>query len=157
MDNIIFIDVQGFKSNSNRFIVKELAIVFNNDECINFIIKPPYDFKCLSIKKQNEANWLTKNYHHINWNDGSASYKNVCNFVKINTKHSKIYTKGREKKKWLEEMIHQTINNIEDICSYNFKQMENKYAEYCYCNYHTYGVCAQKNAFLMSKEFISLT
>lgn len=151
-NNVIFIDLQGFKSTSNRFIVKELAIVFNKNEYINFFVKPPFDFECLSIKRQREANWLTKNHHHINWNYGSVTYQSVCKFLKTNTRHSIVYTKGEEKKKWLEEMIHRTIFNIEDIGCISFKKIENKYPECIYCNYHSHGVCALRNAFLISNE-----
>lgn len=164
-NNIVIIDLQGFKSNSNHFIVKELAIVFNinnnnnsnNNDYINFIIKPPFDFKCLSTQRQKEANWLTKNHHHINWNYGSATYQSVYKFLKSNTRHSKVFIKGEEKKKCLEEMIHQTVFNVKDIGCINFKQLENKYPKHIYCNYHTHGVCALKNAFLLSKEIKFLT
>lgn len=155
MDNdIICVDLQGFKNNSNHFIVKELAIVFNNNECINFIIRPPFHFECLSLKKQREANWLTRHYHHLDWSDGTVTYQSVCKFLQSNTRHSKVYTKGEEKVKCLNEMTrhHQTIFNAEDIGCISFKQIENKYSEYFYCNYHRYGVCALRNAFLLSKE-----
>lgn len=151
-DNIVFIDVQGFKSNSNDFIAKEVAIAFNNNDYFNFIIKPPFNFKCLSIAKQREANWLIKNYHHINWNDGSVSFNSVCKFLKANIKHSEVYVKGKEKRKWLEEMLHKKVLDIEDVGCINFKQMEIKYPEYFYCSYHSYGVCALRNALLLTKE-----
>lgn len=148
----VFIDMQGFKSNSNTFIAKEIAIVFNNEEYINFIIKPPFDFKRLSIAKQNEANWLTKNFHHLNWNDGSISFKSVVKFLKTNLKYSTIYVKGMEKKKWFEKLLQVRVFNIEDIGCINFKQIQLKYPEHFYCSYHNYGVCALRNAYLLKKE-----
>lgn len=144
--------MQGFKSDSNEFIAKEVAVVFNNNQHINFILKPPFDFKCLSIKRQTEAKWLTKNYHHLNWNDGHVSYQSICKFLKDNLMCSVIYIKGEEKRRWLEKILQKTIFNIEDIGCINFKQMENKYSDYLYCSYHYYGVCALRNAFLLAKE-----
>lgn len=158
-NNKVFIDLQGFKSNSNNFIAKEVAVVFinnNNNQHINFILKSPFDFKCLSAKKQKEANWLTKNYHHLTWHDGTVSYQSVCKFLKSNVMYSTVYVKGEEKRVWLQKMLQKRIFNIEDIGCINFKQMENKYPEYFYCNYHTHGICALRNAFLLSKEIVFL-
>lgn len=156
VNDTVFIDLQGFKSNSNEFIAKEVAVVFNNIQYINFIIKPPFDFKCLSTKRQREANWLTKNYHHLNWNDGTVSYQSVCEFVKANVMCSKIYVKGEEKRRWLEKMLQKRVFNMEDIGCINFKQIGTKYSDYLYCGYHHYGVCALRNARLLAKEMSQL-
>lgn len=153
-DNVVYVDLQGFKSNSNKFIPKEVAIIFSKNEYNSFIVKPPYDFKYLSTEKKKEAKWLTKNYHHINWTDGSVSLESVCNFLIANIKHSKVYVKGEEKKNWLEEMVHQQIFNIEEIGCINFKQMEAKNLDNIYCKYHQKlnGICALRNVFLLAKE-----
>lgn len=152
MENTICIDFQGFKTNRNEFIIKEVAVVFNAKEHINFIIKPPFDFQYLTPEKQKEANWLTNNYHHLKWNDGSVSFRSIIKFLRANVRHSNIYVKGKEKKKWLEKIIEQKVINIEEIGCINFKQLQIKYPECIYCSYHNYGVCALRNALLIAKE-----
>lgn len=156
-EEIVLIDIQGFKFNSNNFIAKEIAILFNNNnnsskEHINFIIKPPFDFKRLSRKKQNEANWLIKNYHHLKWGDGSITFKSVVKFLRSNLKYSTIIVKGMEKKKWFEKILQRKVFNIEDIGCINFKQMYLKYPEQFYCGYHNHGVCALRNVYLLRNE-----
>lgn len=150
----VFIDMQGFKSNSNEFIAKEVAVVFNNDEFINFIIKPPYNFNNLSPQKQKEAHWLTKNYHHLHWNAGSVSFSSVCRFLKTNLRYFKVYVKGVEKRQWLEKMMQRNIFNTEDIGCINLKQMNRKYPNNFHCNFHKYGggVCALRNVLLLKNE-----
>lgn len=152
MTKTVFIDLQGFKSNSNDFIAKEIAVVYNSKEHINFIIKSPFDFQCLSAEKQKEAYWLMKNYHHLNWNDGQVSFKSVIKFLKATVKYSSVYVKGEEKKRWLEKMLKREIFNMEDIGCINFKQMNAKYPEYLCCSYHNYGVCALRNAIMLENE-----
>lgn len=155
-DNVVFVDLQGFKSNSNHFIAKEVAVVFNSKEHINFIIKPPFDFQYLSPKKQKEANWLTNNYHHLKWSDGSVSYRSTVKFLRTNISHAKIYVKGEEKRKWLELMLKREIFNIENVGCINFNQLDMKCPEYLFCIYHNYGVCALRNARLLAKEITCL-
>lgn len=152
--NKIFVDLQGFKFKSNVFIAKEVAVVFNSKEYVNFIIKSPFSINFLTMEQQKQAKWLIKNFHHINWNDGYVSYSSVCNFLKVNLKYSNIYVKGLEKKKWLENILGQEVFNIEDFGCINFRQLEVKYPKTVRCSYHTGGVCALKNALLLKAENI---
>ena len=153
MANTIFVDLQGFKFNSNDFIAKEIAVVFNSKQYINFIIKSPFSLKSLTPQKQKQAKWLTKYFHHINWNDGFISFKSVCRFLKSNLKYSNIYVKGVEKKKWLENILKQKVFNIEDFGCINFRQLEMKYPNTLHCTYHQYGVCALRDALLRKTYF----
>lgn len=153
MSKIVFIDVQGFRGNSNNFIVKEIAIVFNANEFINFIIKPPFEYKYLSSDKQKQVNWLTKNHHHLQWEAGSVTFRSVCKFIKANTMDSCVYVKGVEKKKWIEEILHKKVFNIENMNCSNLKNLEKQFPECIRYNCHNHGICALQNAHLLLKFF----
>lgn len=150
----VFVDLQGFRGNSNNFIPKEIAVVFNDKQYYNFIIKPPYEFSYLLPEKKKQANWLTKNHHHLQWEDGYASIGSVCEFINANTTNSSVYVKGLEKKRWLEEMLQKNVFNIENVlCCYNLKRLEKEYPDCVRCSSHSHGTCALKNALLIQKNF----
>jgi len=45
-EDIVAIDVQGFLGNNNKFILKEIGVVFKNEKILNsnFIIHSAHDF-----------------------------------------------------------------------------------------------------------------
>lgn len=154
MVKTIFIDLQGFKGNSNDFIAKEIAIVFNNKEYMNFIIKPPFQYKYLLPERQKQVNWLTKNYHHLAWDEGSVTFKSVLKFLRDNTTDAQVYVKGVEKKMWSENMLNKNVINIEDLYyKPSIKNLEKEFPVHTYCHAHSHGICALKNALLLQKSF----
>lgn len=152
MVQTVFIDLQGFKGNSNNFIAKEIAIVFNSKEYMNFIIKPPFKYEHLTPEKQKQVNWLSKNYHHLLWEDGSITFKSVLNFLRENTLDAQIFVKGAEKKMWTEKILQKNVLNVEDIFyKSSITKLEKEYSVHTYCNAHNHGTCALKNALLLQK------
>lgn len=149
----IFIDLQGFRSNSNQFIVKEVAIVYSDNEVFSFIVKPPYKFECLTAEKQKQARWLTKRFHGLHWSDGTVPYSTVKQILWENVKDLDVCVQGMEKKKWLEHILEREVFNIQEITSTNLKILEKQYPNCYRCNDHGYGSCAVKNAFLIRKDY----
>lgn len=158
--DFITIDAQGFKNDNNEFIFKELAITFNNNEYQNFLIEPPFPFERLSRNKQKEAIWLRNNHHHLNWNDGSVSFKSVQNFLKENICiTTDIYVKGIEKTEWIKDILgdnwYQVVVNIEDLGCENLKSLQKNKPPIIQCPHHyTTGCCALKTSFLI-RSFVN--
>jgi len=96
----VIIDMQGFRDNSNKFILKEIAILSSNDEIQHFIIRSPYSWHYLDAKAKTTNKWLTKNHHGLQWSDGKTHFCDVIKFLKCFVYNFKIiYVKGKEKKK----------------------------------------------------------
>jgi hypothetical protein len=103
------VEFHGFKDNDNRFIVKELAIVGRNFQS-QIVFKSPFSFYYLNSKMRRTARWLTRNFHHIKWDDTGVPYdeqiiRDLCKTFKV------IYTKGLEKAEFLREFHH----NVREI------------------------------------------
>ena len=101
------LDIQGFKTSTNDFIVKEVAFapVEEDVEPTVFLFKPPYPWT-FSNKKGPTA-WLEQNYHGLSWNSGSIPYEEVEKILRsiFPTNSADIYVKGLEKTKWLQKLL----------------------------------------------------
>jgi len=71
-EDLVAIDVQGFLGNNNKFILKEIGVVFKNETILNsnFIIHSPHNFielnkKCrkTATKKHYKIYWITLSFH----------------------------------------------------------------------------------------------
>lgn len=154
---IFFLDLQGFKSENNSFIVKEICLLSKNQEAsFLFIIKPPFPYKNLSFQCKKQTEWLSKNYHGLHWKDGFISYENakealLLNLPKLNVN---IFVNGEEKKKWASQVLgeNEEINyyNIAEL-GYNNNFITNNIEN---CKYHQKEfVCTYKNVIKMKKWF----
>lgn len=124
----IIVDVQGFKGEGNTFILKEFALSFSQNETINFIIKPPFDFTNLPIRYQKQARWLIKYHHHHQWDQGWTTYEELQPFLQKHLKQYTICVKGEEKRKWVQEMFPENhIVNLEDYGCESFQRLREKY------------------------------
>lgn len=133
------VDVQGFTIYDNRFVLKEIAVVLSEEEFHCFHIKAPFEFKDLYKDDQSQSNWLKLNHHNLSWDYGSDSFKNIQRYLKPLLKNKKVYVKGTEKQKWIEEFLKQRVFNIEDIpkCDeINLSMLYNMYPRTCQCQYH---------------------
>jgi len=66
---------------------------------------------------QKTAAWLTRNFHHIDWNEGKIPYdedliRRMCNLFPV------VYTKGHEKAQFLKE-FHPNVLEIDCTISRN--------------------------------------
>lgn len=103
----VVVDFQAFKSRSNSFILKELAIVSCRDNTIvHYFIKPPqpYDYLCVDFQKR--INYTTDNIHNIPWDYGHVEFKDALRVLNEFVRSaSVVYVKGSERKTYLEKII----------------------------------------------------
>lgn len=170
-----FIDFQGFKDNSNRFIVKEFAVKTKNLKFHDIIKSPKADSVAILDKEhQKQAKWLTENYHGLEWNSGYISLSELRNIIVTILSKKVVYVKGEEKVKWLENILKTQrknickIINVETIgCTININKNTScqQYTKFHACNKHT-GLkenktknlkchCAMKNVSILSDWYFS--
>ena len=78
-ENIVVLNLEGFKLKSIGFIIKELSLCCSYYDTIFF--KPPVSFEPLAAHDQQTVIWLTHNLHGLNWDDGDTPYsdlKTIC-------------------------------------------------------------------------------
>lgn len=150
----VLVDVQGFKSESNEFILKEIAIIHQNTIQV-FLIKPPYPFYDLTKMERRQVSWIERN-RRIFWKEGYIPYYCYKNLITPLLENKNIYTKGQEKVKWIEkEVSNCKVFNLEDIQCPNISKL---YSDYCNCSeilscpYHS-TYCALKNVTCLRKWY----
>lgn len=67
------VDLQGFKTDNNDFIVKEIAILCENNQMLVLLIKPPFPFNELSETEKMQVRWIERN-RQIYWREGIIPY-----------------------------------------------------------------------------------
>lgn len=112
--NYAIVDLQGFKNNSNKFIVKEIAILTKNIK-FHDIIKPPSPISELDYTHQKQVKWLTRNYHGIEWNDGFTTFRELQSTIEHILNGKIIYVKGAEKIIWLRRILGNKRNTFEIV------------------------------------------
>lgn len=146
----VIVDVQGFKNEENKFIVKEIAILSKTCST-NLLIKPPYPFYNLTTKERLQVSWIERNLG-ILWNEGFIPF----NMLKLNVmdffRNKHVYTKGVEKVKWLKKLLdNNNVYNLEDLNCPKFETLYNLYPENIQtCIYHK-KICALKNVLCLYK------
>ena len=98
-------DVQGFKANDNSLVFKELAILTLEEDAPPqvYLFRPPFDWNGLGNQQKSCNRWLELNHHGIPWSVGDISQREVRSILhKELGNASKVYVKGYEKIKWLE-------------------------------------------------------
>lgn len=160
--DFILIDLQGFKSNNNIFIIKEICILKHNI-VHHYIVKPPYNWNNLSKVEKQECIWVQQNYHGLHWNDGSITFPELKNYIYQLLKfNNSIYVKGNEKVKWVKKLIKNKKNinciNLEDIgCKINLHKYEKKNIDIPHCNQHRINrsKCAFQNVLIL-KDWLAM-
>lgn len=148
----VIMDVQGFKSEDNKFIPKEIAILSGNRSLV-LLIKPPYPFYNLTKKERLQVAWIERN-RGIFWNEGFIPFANFKFHILDFLKNKYIYTKGFEKMMWLKEILETNhVYNLEDFDCPSLETLHEKYSmstEILSCIYHD-KICAYKNVFCLKK------
>lgn len=148
------VDVQGFKTDDNVFIVKEIAIQCNKHILV-LLIGPPFPFKALTKTERNQVCWIERN-RKIYWHEGFIPYSSYKDYIIEYLKNkSRIFVKGYEKANWIREMLYGAskidgninVINIEDFECPNLQSLHDKYqmcSEIYNCIYHS-AHCALRN------------
>lgn len=154
--NTIFVDVQGFKNQSNEFIVKELAIATQEHTHI-FLIKPPYPFSALTEEERKRVWWIENNRGY-RWSEGYIDYREFRRIIKPYLKDRTIIVKGEEKVKWVQELCDH--NNVLDITDKGLPNLNSLNKLYCNdifiynCFIHR-KCCALKNVLCIKKWYLN--
>lgn len=110
----IIIDVQGFKSENNGFIPKELA-AFNGNQISHYIFRIPFPFNSLPRDLQKQNKWLVENFHGINWSEGFTPLHQFKNIItNLAEKADVIYVKGKEKANHIRKYTSKPVVELEE-------------------------------------------
>ncbi|XP_067210251.1 uncharacterized protein [Linepithema humile] len=139
----IVIDIQGFCDADEKFIPKEVAVVALNSAIIgHWIMTPPYPFDDLPEKSRRENNWLSRNYHGIEWFDGETDLKCfVIQLREITRRVRYIYSRGQEKARYLRRLLSRNVYNLEGI-SPAFKNLPEDKESGHRCSHHGFRFCS---------------
>ena len=148
MSNVpIFVDLQGFAF-SNKFTVKEVAVLRDGTTLSHYVFREPMPWSYLMKSEKTQACWLRLHHHGLRWEDGHIPYSQMRSLITtaIGTEPPLIYVKGLEKKKWLREIVDEdceieTIKvDYEDIARLRDLDIIGTLR----CGHHT-GYCAMRN------------
>lgn len=139
------VDVQGFKTDSNKFMVKEIAILSDNQQHV-FLFKAPFPFSDLTETEKKQVRWIERN-RKIYWNSGDIPYANYKILVAEFLKSKTVFCKGLEKVFWIKDIIHSDVYNLADLGCPSLFDLYSKYNTFenvFSCIYHS-TVCALRN------------
>lgn len=160
-DCIAIVDLQGFQSNENEYVLKELYFsIFNyntgiieNDTSQHHTFKKPFDWVHLDRGHRANALWLATFHHGFYWNDGEKNYGEIENCIKpLLRSNLVIYVKGLQKIHWFRALCQNNINNldvrnIEDLnCNIKLSEETYKISNSLHCGKHRkITSCARQN------------
>lgn len=102
------VDVQGFKTSSNKFVFKKVAVLAVQKDALPLVyhFAPPISWGSLPPEYRSINRWLQYNYHGVSWSSGNILYKKLPQALEESLAGArKIHVKGVEKQKWLEEIL----------------------------------------------------
>lgn len=152
MKSVAIVDVQGFKTEDNRFILKEIAILCGEQVQV-YLVQPPFSFNNLTIAERKQVRWIEKN-RKLNWHDGFIPYEKVFEYINEFFIDKVIYCKGVEKVKWIQDIV--MSDNVINLETINCPKLLSLYEEYRFCSdiynciYHS-NICALRNVLCLRK------
>ncbi|KAL6264249.1 hypothetical protein P5V15_004337 [Pogonomyrmex californicus] len=107
---LVFVDLQDFTVRE-KFTVKEVAILRNGKELTHRVFREAIFWNLLTKAEKSRACWVTANHHGLQWSNSDVAYRfskpviqnGVCDQSRDAPR--RVYVKGLEKKKWLEEIL----------------------------------------------------
>lgn len=141
----LVLDIQGYKIEKEKFIVKELAS-YDGKRLSHYVFKPPFNKKLLS---HNFYKRITETNHCIDWSSGFTPVHHFKSIVDDLTKEANmVYINGKENYK--------IIKKICKIPVYEFN--ENLPLDLCKpkCFYHSTDncICSLSNVFYIYDNYI---
>lgn len=148
----VIVDVQGFKTKDNEFILKEIAIL-SEDQMLVFLVQPPYPFQNLTNEEKKQVKWIERN-RKVLWNDGFIPYESVYMYIVNFIVDKMIYCKGVEKMQWIKNILStDNVTNLETMNCPNLLSLYERYrnsSDIFNCIYHP-TICALKNVTCLKK------
>lgn len=151
---IAVVDIQGFQTGTNKFIIKEIAILYNKKIQV-FLIKPPFPFNNLTKSEKKQVRWIERN-RKIYWYEGFVPYSNYQALVIDILRDKYVYVKGLQKVLWLKSILENSKSNIFNLEYKGCSSFISLYDQYKYsqdlynCIYHD-SFCALKNVLCLNK------
>lgn len=144
----LIVDVQGFKSLNNQFIVKEFA-AYDGVHVCHYVFKPPFAFTSLPTECQKQANWLMSHHHTIDWNAGFTQHYMFPKIIKHVTQNaSQVYVKGREKTDFIRKQVNVPVLEFPETPS--LKQQLGS----CFYHMNKHCICALTNVYYLYNNFV---
>lgn len=158
----ILVDVQGFKDNTNRFIVKEISVETKNLQFHDIIKSPAIVQKNLDKKHRRESKWLTENYHGFSWEDGYITLNELRQtlYPIFNNNNAQIFVKGEEKTKWIKAIMGNDELKCKNVENEDFNVLPEEKAKCWACFKHKHITdtskihCALENVKVLKKWFM---
>lgn len=118
-----------------------------------FLLEAPYSKECLNIDKKKVCNWLTNNYHHLEWNSGTLKYDELSGRIhQIIKQNTVIYTRGLEKSRTLSILLGQCVQDCssKSCCTLTSTPSEQIFTAIINNNHQYHGVhCSEINELLL--------
>lgn len=137
----LVLDVQFCKDSAGKLVPKEVGIVSLGENFIaHWIVSSPHSIKKLSNAVREQNHWLLRHKHGISWLDGGISQKCLRKSICSISEHAdRIFVRGKDKKKFLQEIVTNNIINLEenDKCP----SFANLAWINTYCIYHSVKFC----------------
>ena len=148
----LILDFQGFKDNSNHFIIKELAIVTKDGRSIqHWTVKSPFSYLELDQNRQKSCFWNTKYHHGLTWDMGDITIHDLHHLLTDILKDCYVFVKGKEKADYLQEHFPDCyVIELTD-----FPSLKNLMEPKIQCFYHRNSkfTCALNNVFRLLKYY----
>jgi hypothetical protein len=111
------VDVQGFQFQRGPFIAKEVVVLDEEGATkAHHLFLPPLPYDHLSKEFQDHVQWCTFHLHDRCWGEGYTPYISMSAAVKESLEDARrIFVKGANKKKWLEEILDDFSVEIIDL------------------------------------------
>lgn len=144
----LVVDIQCFKIEKNKCIVKELA-AFDGKRMYHYVFKKPFSFELLEPELQREAEWVMKNYHSIPWDSGFTPLHNFVSIMKdLSSKADRFYLKGREKAEYIGRYTSKPVVELEE------QPRLQKSSVSCFAHNNNISMCALTNVYFLYQNFI---
>lgn len=144
-----FVDVQGFKTSGNTFVVKEFCLL-QKDFKFHAVVKSPCMLNEMQTTWRREAQWLYHVYHGLPFNAGTMSIAELAKHTleRIDRKSTAavvvVIVKGAEKIQWVRDIYKNHCNtfidcvNIEGFdCEFRFAPQTRREI-YANCPHHRF-------------------
>lgn len=144
----LILDIQGFKREQNKFLVKELA-AHDGHHVSHYVFKPPFTFNLLSTGLQKQALWLIQHHHSLNWNVGFVPlhmFEHILQYLTSTV--DCVYIKGREKAEYIRQFLQIPVIELPEHPALE------KSAPKCFYHCDVNCMCALSNVYYLYDTFV---
>lgn len=151
-----FVDYQAFvhsvNCKTNKYIIKELAIVPIEGEHAVYLFKPPYNWSKLSPRDKTQNSWLERNYTHLRWESGNHDYSELKEILQFHLSDAKIiWMNAPEKVKCMKIFYPDKVYQLENFPSLKILKKYDNPTMKCSNHYNNDTNCALRNTLIMKK------